>query len=242
MFILLEYNDSYEKNLKELKKYDYTPVILFKLILNNKNQIKEDLQKIKQQYDKIKPKYCAVQVTLEKIENSTIGTVNNLKNYFDIVIGYGGLNKVNRFFLEQTQIDFLQDPQNITFGSKIDFIHHFNSGLNHILCKYTKEKNIGYIFSLNFTQESKIQIPKEIGRINQNLRFARKYLAPSILNFIIQNPNQIKSIVEIISIFSFFDLSTQQKKESLNALESKISSNRQQKSPQYIVNGLELNP
>jgi len=240
MYILLEYNKNYKENIKELKKYKLTPVVLFRLTLNNKNQIKTDLQKIKEIKSKINPKNSAVIITIEKLENSTIGTVNNLKLDFDIVIGLGGLNKINRFFLESTRVDFLQDPQNTYFKQKMDFIHHFNSGLNQVLCEYAKQKQIGYIFSLNFTTKNKRFVPKEIGRINQNLRFARKYKTPSIINFVIQNPSQIKTQIELIGIMSLFDLSTQQKQQSLKILEEKVKQNKFKKTDKHIAQGIEI--
>lgn len=240
MFILIEYNEFYKKNLEKCKILNLIPIPMFKILLNNKNQIKEDLEKLKQLKEKINIKYSAVQISLGKIENSTIGTINNFKNHFDIVIGLGGLNKVNRFFVESTQIDFLQDPHNTLFLGKMDFIHHFNSGMNHILCKLAKEKNIGLINSLNFTYGKKFFIPKEIGRINQNLKFARKYDINSIINFIVKYPAQIKTKEELLGIMSFFDLSTKQKKASFQILENKINENNFKKSQNYISNGIEI--
>lgn len=240
MFILIKYNEFYEKNVKEALKYNFRPITLFEIKLNNKNQIKEDIQRLISLINRLKPKYSAIKIILEKIENSTIGTVNNFKNYFDIVIGFGGLNKINRFFLEQTQIDFLLDPQNSYYNTKIDFIHHFNSGINDVLCKLAKEKNIGFLFSLNFTYKNKNYIPKEIGRINQNLKFARKYKIQTHINFIIKRQNQIKSQIELQAITSLFDMSTLQIKENMNILENTIKSNTHKKSDKYICEGIEF--
>ena len=240
MYTLIEYNNSYKENLKQLKKDKLTPVVLFKLKKKKKNQTKEDIQKIKDIKQKINPNNCAIQITIEKLENSSTGIVNSLKNDFDIVIGMGGLNKINRFFLEQTQIDFLQDPHNTYFKSKIDFIHHFNSGINHVLGTLAKERNIGFLFTLNFTQKNKRFIPKEIGRINQNIRFARKYKIPTIINFIIQTSNQIKTKEEIKLISSIFDISTQQKEEGIKILENKTKHNKQKKTKKYITKGIKF--
>jgi len=79
---------------------------------------------------------------------------------------------------------------------------------------------------------------KEIGRVNQNLIFARKYKIPIILNFIIKNENQIKSKQELIHIMSLFNLSTKQKIESINIIEQKIKQNNFKKSQKYITEGL----
>lgn len=240
MFVLIEYNEFYSENLKKCQEFNLIPIIMFKIILRDKVQIKKGIEELNQLKSKLSPKFSAVQISLEKIENSTIGTVNNMKNNFDIVIGLGGLNKVNRFFLESCQIDFLQDPQNTLFLGKMDFIHHFNSGLNHILCKIAKEKNIGLISTLNFSYGKKFYIPKEIGRINQNLKFARKYGIPSIINFIVKFPTQIKTIVELKGIMSFFDLSPIQKKESFEILEKKIKENKFKNSEKYISRGIKI--
>ena len=240
MFVLVEYNDFYEKNIKNIKKHNFIPITLFKISLNGKNQIKEQLLQIEIQKKTLKPQYSAIQVTIERLENSTIGTINNLKNYFDLVIGLGGLNKINRFFIEDTQIDLIQDPHNSLFKTKMDFIHHFNSGLNQVLCKIAKEKEIGLFISLNFTQVIKKNFAKEFGRINQNLKFARKYNIPIYLNYIIRDSNQLKTPFELKSIMSLFDLSLSQKTNSINLLEQKIKENNFKKSEKAICDGIEI--
>lgn len=240
MHILIEHNEFYNKNIEECKKYNYIPITVFKLTLNNKQQIKQDLEQLKLKKQEIVPKYSAIQITIDKLENSTIGTINNLKKDFDITIGLGGLNKINRFLLEQTQINFIQDPQNTLFKPKMDFIHHFNSGMNHILCQFAKDKQIGLIETLNFTYSSKKYIPKEIGRINQNIKFARKYKIPTLINFIVKYPQQIKSIIELQGIMSLFDMSTTQKQESIKILEKTIITNQFKQSKNYITEGIEI--
>lgn len=240
MFVLVENNNSYKESIKDCKKYNLIPVTVFNLIIKDKNTTKDNLEKIRQLKSKIQPKYSAVKISIKHFDNTTQGTVNFLKNEFDLVIGYGGLNKTNRFFVEDTQIDFLLDPQNSWSKSKIDFIHHFNSGMNQVLCKAARDNNIGLMISLNFTQSKKYNIAKELGRINQNLIFARKYKISSNINFIIQNPNHIKSKEELIGIMSLFDLSSQQKKKSFEIIEKKINENRFKKSEKYITEGIEL--
>jgi len=240
MFVLIEYNENYSEILKIVKKSKLTPIILFEITLNNKNQIKQDLEKLRQLKDKLQPQYSAIKITLEKIENSTVGTISFLKNYFNFTIGMGGLNKVNRFFLEQTQVDFLLDPQNVRFKSKIDFIHHLNSGINHILCMFAKEKQTNFLFSLNFTSGRPINIAKEIGRINQNIKFANKFSIPTHISFIINSPTQIKSKFELENIYSLFDMSTKQKQDSLNLLENIIKRKANEKSGKVVCDGIEF--
>ena len=241
MYVLIEYNKNYNQNIKQLEKNNLISILLFKIILTDKNQTKQNLEKIFELKKKINPKFSAIQIRIDKITNQTQSIINNLKQDFDLIIGLGGLNKINRFFLEQTKIDFLQDPQNSSFKIKFDFIHHFNSGLNHILSKMAQNKQIGFIFSLNFTQTSnKLIIAKEIGRIDQNIKFARKYKIPIYLNFIIQNQNQIKTQQQIQEISKIFTISTQQINQITTILEQKIKKNKEKKSKNYISENIKI--
>ena len=239
MFTLIKSDYFNEKIKNKLESLDITPVILFDLELSNKNTNKRNIDELLKKKQELNPKYSAVKITLLSFDNTMAGTVNFLKKDFDVVIGFGGLNKINRFFLEETQIDFLQDPQNSFYKNKIDFIHHFNSGLNHILCRFASERNIGFIYTLNFFQSNKAYIPKEIGRINQNIRFHRKYNNPFILNFDIKDAKQIKSEDELINISQIFDMSIAQRYQMAEILEKKIMTNSFKKSDNYICDGIE---
>jgi len=238
MNVLIEYNNYLEKNLIEVKKENLSPIILFKISFNNKKQVKQDLEKIKEQRSKINEDYFAILINLEKYDSNFTNIINQLKDEFNLVIGQGGLNKTNTFFIEQSRVDFLLDPQSQIQKPKLDFIHHFNSGLNHIQSRYLKNKEIGLIFTLNNSQ-NKYHI-KEIGRINQNIKFARKYKVGVNINYIVQKPNQIKSKIELNGIYSIFNISNDQKKESLNILEKKIKENIEKNSKNYITKGIEL--
>lgn len=240
MFVLIDYNKNYESIVSELKKRNVTPVVLFKLTLNGKNQIKEQFEKINELKQRIKPKYSAIQIQIDRIENTTIGTINNLKNNYDLVIGLGGLNKINRLFLEDTNVDFLRDPHNVIFRSKMDFIHHFNSGINHVLCQFARDKGTGMIFSLNFIEGKDKNKAKEIGRITQNISFCNRYNIPVYLNFVIRNVNQIKSIFEIKAISSLFNMSSKMKNDIEVVLENKINENKDRISDKYIAPGLKF--
>ncbi len=240
MFVLVEFNNFYKDSIKELKKENLTPITVFNLIIKDKISTKNNLDKIKEIKNKIQPEYSAIKVTIDKLDNNTQGFVNGLKREFNLVIGFGGLNKINRFFLEETQIDFLADPQNSIFKSKIDFIHHFNTGLNQVLCRAAKDREINFFISLNFTSQKSYNVAKEIGRLNEVLKFARKYEIKSHINFIIQGSNQIKSIKEIDGVMSLFNVSTEQKKEGIDLLEQTIIKNNLKKSDKYIREGLEI--
>ncbi|MEC8220752.1 MAG: hypothetical protein VX028_01660 [Nanoarchaeota archaeon] len=240
MYILVKYSSNYEDISKECKNKNQTPIPLFSLTLTKqKDQNKQHISKLKQLVNSKNFEYSALQITLNAIDNTTQGIINQLKQEFDIIIGQGGLNKVNRFFLEQTQIDFLLDPHTSRFKVKFDFIHHFNSGLNHVLCKFAKEKNIGIIHSLNFMKQQGVILTKDIARMNQNTRFARKYTISMYSNFIIAKKEDIISLIQLTSFQKELGMDTKQIKESQTILEKKIKKNKHKKSQEYISKGLE---
>ncbi len=241
MYVLVEYSKNYIELENEVIKNKLIPIILFTLIINNKENILQQLKQIRKIKKENNFQNTAIKIIIEKHQNSNQLIINSLKEEFDLIIGFGGLNKTNRFFLEKTNIDFLMDPQNSLERVKIDFIHHLNSGINHILTKFAKNKNIDFIFSLNFTNNSnKFIIAKEIGRINQNLKFTRKYKVKSYINFIIKKSTQIKTLKEIQSISSLFDISTTQKQENLQILEQKIKNHKQNNNLNYINKNIQI--
>lgn len=240
MYVLVKYSSNYEEMSKECQNKNQTPIPLFSLTLTKqKDQNKQHLSKLKQLVNSKNFEYSALQITLNAIDNTTQGIINQLKQDFDIIIGQGGLNKVNRFFLEQTQIDFLLDSHTSRFKVKFDFIHHFNSGLNHVLCKFAKEKNIGIINSLNFMKQQGVILTKDIARMNQNTKFARKYDLFMYSNFIITKKEDIISLIQLTSFQKELGMDTKQIKESQNILEKIIKKNKHKKSLEYISKGLE---
>jgi len=249
MTILIKNLDLIDNNFEKIKNNDFNIIKVFNINFNNKNQIKEDLTKILDELKSLSDLknnylknnlnlYSALIIHIDKFENSTSGLINQLKSNFDLIIGKGGLNKINKFFIEQTNIDFLLDPQNSIDKVKFDFIHHFNSGVNHILCREMEKKGIGFMFSLNNITNK--YFVKEMGRINQNLSFSRKFNIKSSLNFIIDNENQIKTKNQLDSIYSLFDISNDQKVEFKNILTNKILKNCEKKSQNYILDGINL--
>lgn len=237
MLVLVEFNKNFEEIKEECIKQKLIFIPIFTLNLTSKEEIQTQLKVIKEQKNNLTYSYCAIRVIIYNFSNSLIGTINSLKQEFDLVIGFGGLNKINRFFLEQTQIDFLEDPQNSQYKVKIDFIHHFNSGLNHVLCKLAKEKNIGIIHSLSFRKLQPFFISKEIGRINQNVKFARKYKIPITSN-IISNKYQIKNKFQLKQINSILGFNNDQNKQALSIIEEKIKQNQFKKSDKFIGDGV----
>lgn len=236
MYVFVDGN-SYNKSLgKKLEKENLVPVKVYSITYEDKKQAKKELEQLLETLQK--EKNLALRLFLNKTDNYLPKFIELAKEFFDIVIGYGGLNKMNRYLLEQTKIDFLQDPHSTLYKNKIDFIHHFNSGLNHILCKFAKEKKKGLFISLNCSNEKGKNFAKNFGRINQNLKLANKYAIPVFLSFIISSKYEIKNKKEHEALMKLFNVSTTQIKENLSILEKTIKINREKKEKTYIRKGI----
>src|SRR3989338_6580410 len=92
----------------------------------------------------------------------------------EIIIVQGGDDTLNRAVVSSRYVDILLDPH---LGSRKDFMHQRNSGLNHVLCALAKENNvaIGFSFSSILHAEKRAVL---LGRIMQNILLCRKYKIP----------------------------------------------------------------
>jgi len=88
----------------------------------------------------------------------------------------------------------------IEYSERKDFIHHRNSGLNHIMAKAAKDKKvtIGISFSelliLNASTQAVV-----LGRIRQNISLLRKYGASIRLFSLADDPYSMRPAHDLIS-------------------------------------------
>jgi RNase P/RNase MRP subunit p30 len=228
-------------NFKDgLKNLEF--IVIFEIEFNkDKNLIKKQLEKIDLQIKENELENVGIIIKLFSIESFFNNIITNLHKNFDLVIGLGGLNKVNRYFIENTKVDFLLDCHNSKFKIKFDFLHHFNSGLNHIVCKLAKSKNTNFMISLNFLNNYKsIIFQKEIARINQNLKFFKKYKLNCHLFYFIEKKEDIKTELKLKQILEIFKISKIQIKVNQNILKNQINKKRFEKSSKFICEDIKL--
>lgn len=106
-------------------------------------------------YEKQLPKNIQKKTNIHYIKQNTKGFINNPKR--------------DGFESKQTKLIYNQEIQ-----EKSDFIHHRNSGLNHVLANLAKQKDIliGFNFN-NILRTTKKQRAKIIGRQKQNIRLTK---------------------------------------------------------------------
>jgi RNase P/RNase MRP subunit p30 len=155
-------------------------------------------------------------------------------------MGQGGLNKHNRFFIEQTPIDVLVDPQSQKLLTRRDFIHHFNAGLNHVLMKQAAEKGIILLITLNDLKKSSVDEIKGLGRVQQLCSLAGKYGVGISVSSLLSRVSQIRTTSEHQKIMALFSASGKQKRDSGRLLTEKIRENAFKHSSSHITEGLEV--
>ncbi|MFP4112486.1 MAG: RNase P subunit p30 family protein [Candidatus Woesearchaeota archaeon] len=98
---------------------------------------------------------------------------------------------------------------------KKDFIHHRNSGLNHVTARFMKENNIvlGFSFSLILHTNSRDFI---FGRISQNIRFMRKFKFKALIASFAKDPYEMRSPDDLKSLFITLGMHPKEAEESLN--------------------------
>lgn len=128
----------------------------------------------------------------------------------DFNLAYGKEN--NRKLLENKKLDILVSPEKTR---KKDFIHHRNSGLNHVLCKLAKKNNIAIGISFNDILKSK-ERDKLIGRIMQNIRLCRKYKVKMVLASFATNKFEMRDAHDLMSFGICLGMNPGEAKKALN--------------------------
>lgn len=215
------------------------PIPVFYLNYTNFEQAKLSLKQIESTLTNFTSfETLAIFLTISKIDQQLQQFITSLKSQFSIVMAQGGLNKTNRFLLESTSIDILVDPHSSKEKIKSDFIHHFNSGINHILATFAKEKSITFMINLDNFYQKKKNLSKDIGRIQQNIQFCRKYGIPIYCSYIISKPSQIKTYSELSSILHILGASKEQLVVFSNQLETIIKTNSYIQSQKTLTYGI----
>jgi RNase P/RNase MRP subunit p30 len=124
-----------------------------------------------------------------------------------------------RHIIEKTRPDILF---NLEFHKKRDFLHHRASGLNHILADIAKQKNVAIGFNFSVILKAK---PHEraiyIGRLMQNIRFARKFKFTTVIASFAEDTWHLRSEHELVSFFMSLGMTAIEAKKSLNLINPK---------------------
>jgi RNase P/RNase MRP subunit p30 len=120
-------------------------------------------------------------------------------------------------------------------SSRRDFMHHRNSSLNHILAKIMHDKKIAYVVDCSMIFSNVQQL---LGRVEQNIMLAKKYKVNIVLGSFAKKPLDMCSWKDLISFFSFLNLSPKECKQAFNNVKNLHKHNTFKKTDKYIVDGV----
>ncbi len=105
--------------------------------------------------------------------------------------------KKDRNLIESKKTDIIYGFETL---SRKDGFHFLNSGLNHVLVKLMKEKNVSYGLSfsqlLNASRQEQAVI---LGRILQNLKLCKKYKVPVVVGSFANSPYQMRDSKDLLA-------------------------------------------
>ncbi len=134
-----------------------------------------------------------------KLETAVLCTPKTIQKYKShTTIMHAGDDP--RVILEQHKPNYLYGLESQNRG---DFVHHRASGLNQVLCTLAKKNNITILFCfdelLNSSSNRRAII---MGRISQNLRFAKKFKFNIKIVTLTNNPYHLRPKRMLDSFFS----------------------------------------
>lgn len=118
-----------------------------------------------------------------------------------------------RFAIESKRIDSVIELEN----KLRDFVHHRNSGLNEVLCTLLKEKQVSISYSFSLILEKKGSHRAQIlGRMMQNISFARKFKFKQIIASFATDPYNMRSSKDLQSLFIVLGMTESEAKQAMS--------------------------
>ncbi len=125
----------------------------------------------------------------------------------------GKLDKI-RHFLEKPGPRLVY---NVEVHAKRDFMHHRNSGLNHVLCKIARDKGKAVGFSFNSVLHASGPTRSFImGRMQQNVQLCRKYKVNMVLASFAKSKWDVRSAHDMICFGQAIGMTAAEAKKALN--------------------------
>ncbi len=141
----------------------------------------------------------------------------------------------NREAFEKYKPDIIY---NLESDKRSDKVHYKRAGLNQVLCKLANKNKImiGFSFSDILNNKSK----ERIGRINQNVKYCRKYNVDLLLASFAYNKWEMRSENDIKSVAVMLGMNTLESKNVVNNTHNKIKDNIDYKKGNKIIDGITL--
>jgi len=118
-----------------------------------------------------------------------------------------------------------------------DFLHHRNSGLNHILAKLATKRKIAISFSFSsILNGNRIKL---LGRIIQNIKLCQKYKTSVLVGSFATTPPEVRGYSDLISLFSTLGMKKDVVKQGFMYVKKQTDLAKKKKSGKYVREGVE---
>ena len=143
----------------------------------------------------------------------------------------------NRAVIESKKTDIIFNLEN---QPRQDFLHHRNSGLNHILAKLASENNTAIGFSFSNILAEKKRRARLFGRLMQNIQLCKKFGTKMVLASFASKPYQMRAAHDLEAFAKTISMTPKEAKQSLNNALDIVKLNIKKKSKSYLADGVEL--
>ena len=104
-----------------------------------------------------------------------------------------------RNVIEKSNVDIIFGLEEM---SKVDFLHHRGSGLNHVLAELMRKKKriVGFSFS-SLLRVNGAKRAQFMGRMQQNFRLCKKYKVETLIASFARDPSEMRRASDLGSLF-----------------------------------------
>lgn len=159
--------------------------------------------------------------------------------YVDIILVDGGDTEINRMASECWEVDILAHPER---NRQKDFMRQRNSGINDVIAKLMAEKCVAIEFNFSEILNSGGMFRSRVmGRMQQNVRLARKYNVPMILTSGAIDRYGMRSPRDLMAIGKTLGMTDKEAKSSVSTDAMRIvQKSRDRKNPDILMKGLQV--
>lgn len=165
--------------------------------------------------EKIQKKIDALKQNSISIKTAIIANQKNLNKtmqYSKPLIVKSSDN--DRLLIESKKIKLIYGFEQI---NRKDYLSQRASGLNHITCDSARRNNVVIGFSYSSLLDKKHPASLLMGRMMQNISLCRKYKVKTAIASFSDNPFELRSPHDLISLFTNFGMQAKDAKNSLTS-------------------------
>lgn len=144
---------------------------------------------------------CYIQIPIMEFSDKQISIIKLLKQDFDLVLCNSYSNTMLTQLISKKVCHIICNVFSQELVNRFDFIHHFNSGINHILSNEMAQKEMILGVELSIFQNiSELKQAKYISSCIQNSKITTKSKVPHLLFKIIHSQVDLRDEIELIAI------------------------------------------